>query len=307
MDKYIDLFGYRHLNQPYAFKGSWWKIIRPPTLTGSIMPMIYGTLIAVSGQWQSIRYDHFVLFLFIGVMVQMAVNMLNDYFDFLKGQEEGKWSEASRSKIGITPYLQQVPFVFIVLVVLFSILTLWLAIKTSMMIITIGIAGLVLGYFYSAGRSSLSTLGLGEMAAAFSLGWFPIMIASYIQTGHVTGDTLLLALPFCLLIASMILTNNTRDIEKDHSTRNTIAIRIGHQKAYWLLFCIVIAAYISVFVLMFFGLLPLTASIVVLAFPTAVSLFRHMHPESDTIKKGMLQAAIHHFIFSSLLIMCLIV
>ncbi|QGH33791.1 hypothetical protein GI584_07055 [Gracilibacillus salitolerans] len=307
MDKYIDLFGYRQLKYTYEFKGSWWKIIRPPTLTGSIMPMIYGTLIASGGQWQTIRYEHFLLFLFIGVMVQMAVNMLNDYFDFLKGQEEGKWSETSRSQIGVTPYLQQVPFVFIGLVVVFSSLTLWLSIQTSLMIIVIGVAGLVLGYFYSAGRRSLSTLGLGEIAATFSLGWFPIMIASYIQTGSVTGETLLLALPFCFLIASMILTNNTRDIDKDQSTRQTIAIRLGHLKAYWLLVCIIIAAYTSVFVLMFLGLLPFLTSIVVLALPSALSLFRHMHPKSNTLKKGMQQAAVHHFIFSLLVIIGLIV
>ncbi|WP_163582483.1 prenyltransferase [Gracilibacillus saliphilus] len=302
MDKHIGLFGYRQLNHTYKYQGSWWKVIRPPTLTGSIMPMIYGTLIASGGDWEAINYQHFLLFLVIGVMVQMAVNMLNDYFDFLKGQEEGKWFEVAQGKIGVTPYLQQIPLVFIGLVIVCSSLTLWLAIRTSLVIIAIGITGLVLGYFYSAGRSSLSTLGLGEVTSIFSLGWFPIMIASYIQIGFVTTETLVLALPFCFLIASMILTNNIRDINKDQSTRKTIAIRIGHVKAYWLLILIVIAAYLSVFILIMTDLLPFTASVVLLAFPVSYRLMTYIKPTSNSIKKGMRQAALHHFIFSLLLI-----
>src|SRR5699024_7796987 len=213
MENKISLFGYKQIPDYYQYNGTWWKVIRPITLTGYIMPMIYGTVIAT--KQSSIHIGHFLLFLMIGFLIQAAVNMVNDYFDFLKGQEEGKWGKVRTAKRGVVPFLHQVPYLFLSLLCLVSILTLYLAYETSEMIIVIGIMGFALGYFYSAVRYALSTLGLGEICAVFCLGFFPVMIAGYVQSGEISYQTILLALPFCFLIASMILTNNIRDIKKD--------------------------------------------------------------------------------------------
>ncbi|WP_160141774.1 prenyltransferase [Salicibibacter halophilus] len=238
------LFGYKAMPDSYIYHSNWFRLIRPPTLTGSVMSITAGTLLAA--QYVDFNGMLFVILLITSVIVQAAVNMLNDYFDYMKGQEEGKWEVLEESAADFRgPHYAQVPYVSIGLMVLVSALTLWLAQESSFWIIPIGVIGLVIGYCYSAGRRSLSSLGLGEIAAAISLGPLPIMIAVLVQGAPITIETLLYAFPFSLLMASMILTNNIRDIKKDSSTRRTVPIRIGRKNAIRLLLVILTATYIS--------------------------------------------------------------
>src|SRR5699024_12564635 len=121
----------------------------------------------------------------------------------------------------------------------------------------------------------------------------------YIQNGSISWQTILLALPFCFLIASMILTNNIRDIKKDSPIRRTVAIRIGHKKAYILLGLLLFLAYFSVMCLSVVNLLPVYTFFTLLAIPIAIRLLHYMHP--DTLekdrRKGMAQAGFHHSVF----------
>lgn len=136
------LFGYKEMPESYIYHSNWFRLIRPPTLTGSMMAVTAGSLLAT--QYVNFNVFLFVVLLITSVLVQAAVNMLNDYFDYMKGQEEGKWQVIGGSSTDLRgPHYAQVPYVSIGLMVLVSVLTLWLAQESSFWIIPIGVIGLV--------------------------------------------------------------------------------------------------------------------------------------------------------------------
>ncbi|GAA3716549.1 1,4-dihydroxy-2-naphthoate polyprenyltransferase [Salinicoccus jeotgali] len=289
------LLGYRNMASDFSYHSTWFRIIRPVTLTASIMPVTAGTLIG--SHLTGLNFSHFIVVLITSVLIQAAVNMLNDYFDFMKGQEEGKWYAHSQYTSFLTPHYRQVPYVSAVLVFIVSILTLWLAANSSFWIIPLGITGLVLGYCYSSGRRSLSSLGLGEVAAAISLGPLPVIIAMLVQGAGMDWMMLIYPLPFALLMATMVLTNNIRDIEKDWSTRRTIAIRIGRERAIILLAVLLILTYIS-------SLLVYSSMWVLLSLPAAVALIHRFYKSEG--HNPMELAALHHVAHSAVIISAII-
>jgi 1,4-dihydroxy-2-naphthoate octaprenyltransferase len=289
------LLGYRNMASEYQYYSNWFRIIRPVTLTASIMPVTAGTLLA--SQVMDISLLRFVVLLVTSALIQAAVNMLNDYFDFMKGQEEGKWHNKNSSVAFLTPQYKQVPYVSILLVVVVSILTLWLATESSLWIIPLGVTGLILGYCYSAGKRSLSSLGLGEVAAAVCLGPLPLIIAMLVQGVPMGWEMLLFPIPFSLLMASMVLTNNIRDIEKDSSTRRTVAIRVGRVKAIYLLIAILALTYIS-------SILIYSSAWVLLSLPIAIVLVNRFHQPNAHNHMGM--AALHHLSHSLVIILAII-
>lgn len=282
------------MTSDYQYHSNWFRIIRPVTLTASIMPVTAGTLLA--SQIVEFSLLRFVVLLVTSVLIQAAVNMLNDYFDFMKGQEEGKWHDKSLSPHFLTPQYRQVPYVSIVLVAVASILTLWLAAESSFWIIPLGVTGLVLGYCYSAGQRSLSSLGLGEVAAAVCLGPLPLIIAMLVQGASAGWGILMFPIPFSLLMATMVLTNNIRDIEKDSSTRRTVAIRIGREKAVYLLTAILILTYIA-------SLLIYASAWVLLSLPVAIALVHRFYQPDGQNHMGL--AALHHAIHSLVIILAI--
>lgn len=83
----------------------------------------------------------------------------------------------------------------------------------------------LVGFLYSAGPRPLSALGLGEVTAAVSMGRVVTVLAYGVQRPVHGGLVWFASVPMALLIGSMILTNNIRDIEKDLPSRRTVPIR----------------------------------------------------------------------------------
>lgn len=291
----IQLFGYKHMKSDYHYYSDWFHIIRPVTLTASIMPVTVGTLLAA--QLTDLSITLYITLLITSVLIQAAVNMLNDYFDFMKGQEEGKWHDVSPSNSHFTPLYSQVPFVSLSIVAVVSLLTLWLASESSYWIIPLGISGFILGYHYSAGIHSLSSLGLGEIAGAICLGPLPFIIAILVHGAPFSWEMLLHSLPFAILMATMVLTNNIRDIKKDSSTRKTVAIRIGKKKAVYLLTGLLALTYIS-------SLLIYASLWILLSLPLAVTLIHRFYQKEGA--NPMEIAAKHHMLHSTAIILSII-
>jgi len=91
---------------------------------------------------------------------------------------------------------------------------------------------MITGIKYSAGKHSLATLGLGEVVVFLFLGVVVTTLAFFVQTNIVLHYVIALSCIFGLLIATMILTNNIRDIKKDTGHRITIAVLLGVRGRY---------------------------------------------------------------------------
>lgn len=81
-------------NQNLTYRNSWFQIIRPLTYTATLSPAIGGT--ALASTKGPVRIDLMIYVLVVGLFVQSAVNMLNDYYDYQKGQDQEKWASSQK-------------------------------------------------------------------------------------------------------------------------------------------------------------------------------------------------------------------
>ena len=63
--------------------GVWWRLMRPHTLTAAVMPVLIGTAMAYDeGKFNP---PLFAAMLVASILIQSAVNMFNEYFDYKRG------------------------------------------------------------------------------------------------------------------------------------------------------------------------------------------------------------------------------
>lgn len=284
----------------YLYRFSWFQLIRPMTFTGTISPILVGSALAARrGQF---RTDIFLWFLIAALLVQSATNIFNDYFDFKNGQDQEKWELSEDSQPGFAPWHHLMPLAAGALLLAAVFIGAWLASQSSYWTVVIGSLGILFGFAYSAGKRSLSARGFGELTAAIFLGLVPTTLAYALQGNTWDGSIIALAIPFALLISTMILSNNIRDIEKDQGFRRTLAMRLGRIHAPHLLTMILAMVYIWSAALIFFRIVPWTSAIMFLALPLAIKLrwcYRQDASRKDEAA-GMMWAARHHWTFGLL-------
>lgn len=284
-----NLFQYRH---------SWFHLFRPLTFTGTIAPATAGAILAFS--YGSFNFIWFIVFLIAILLVQAAINMLNDYYDFKRGQDFDKWVQPFESGISHGPCHASLPKVAGGMLLAASLIGLWLGMMTTPWIILIGIAGITAGWLYSGGPRPLSSIALGEAIAFLFMGPAPLFVSLLIQGHLIRLEALLISLPFALMISTMIMTNNIRDIKKDRGHRVTIPILLGKNNAVKLLSLLLAIGYVSMIGIVWKGLLPWTVIFSLLALPLAAKLihsFRSSASRSEELA-AMKVAAIHHWTFS---------
>ncbi|GAB3057189.1 UbiA family prenyltransferase [Virgibacillus ainsalahensis] len=284
----------------YYYRNTWFELMRPMTLSGTITPVLVGT--GFAGVTGPIRLDIFIALLISALFIQTATNVLNDYYDFKYGQDKEKWILTNDSNSNHGPAHHLLPFVAGLMFIISILIGLWLAFSTTMWVMLAGTLGIAAGFKYSAGSHSFSSIGMGEVVAAIFLGPVITILAYIVQGNSLDFQILAISVPFALLIASMILTNNIRDLKKDIGFRRTLANSLGRKKSVRLLTTLLILPYITVILLTIFQFTPASVLVVVLASPFAVRLFwsfRKNATHSDEVS-GMKWAARHHWVFGLL-------
>ncbi|GAA0446415.1 1,4-dihydroxy-2-naphthoate polyprenyltransferase [Lentibacillus halophilus] len=288
-------------NQPiYYYRASWLQLLRPMTLTGTVTPILAGTGIAAANG--TIQPDLFLAMLAAALLVQSATNLFNDYYDFLHGQDKPKWTTDIVHAKG--PSHHAVLYIGVAMLVIAMSIGGWLATQSTWWILPVGMAGILFGYLYSAGPRPLCSIGLGETVAFTFLGPVVTILSYVVQGNRMDVPIIAISLPFAWLIASMILTNNIRDIEKDGPFRRTLATILGRARAVRLLMVVLVLPYVTVIILMTAGFLPVSSTIVLCATPLAIKLlwsFRS-HAERTDERSGMKWAAWHHWAFGLLMV-----
>ena len=73
--------------QQYSTVRKYWHLMRPHTLTASIVPVLVGTATAklfLLGSQDRIKFSLFLAMLIACLLIQAATNMFNEYYDFKK-------------------------------------------------------------------------------------------------------------------------------------------------------------------------------------------------------------------------------
>jgi 1,4-dihydroxy-2-naphthoate octaprenyltransferase len=135
----------------------------------------------------------------------------------------------------------------------------------------IGILGLAAAFFYSASPMQLMSGGLGEGLIFLAFGPLLSWGAYYVQTGKLSILGAVVSLPLAFLITAIIWINEFPDLEADvAAAKRHLVARLGLELSRWVYAALMLAPFVSLFVLMEIFHLPdlIIASLVTL--PLAV-------------------------------------
>jgi len=209
---------------------AWYKAARPRTLTATYIPLLLAAVLAISeGVFDLFR---FVLALIGAVSLQIGANLVNEYFDYVRGSDAEKEAGQGmiiRNKV-LTP--QEVRTGATVSIVLGVLIGLILVALTGPLLLGIGIGGVLVVILYTAGPLPLAYIGLGELTVFIFMG--PLMVegAYYVMARRFEVEPLYIALPIAFLTAAIMHANNVRDLEADRAAnKRTLAVIFGRRTA----------------------------------------------------------------------------
>lgn len=211
------------------------QLMAPHTLAPSILAVLFSiiyTAISFSGTINLLLA--FVLFL-ICTLMQAAANTLNDYLDYKKGTDsrENSSEDAFDAVLvynNINP--AHVLIFAIAQLIVAALLGCYIVYISGIIPLVIGIIGAVVVVIYSAGRTPLSYLPIGELAIGITMGGLIPLACVYVLSGVLDWWLALVALPLMIGIGMILATNNTCDIEKDIAAhRHTLAVTLGRDNA----------------------------------------------------------------------------
>lgn len=207
----------------------WLLAIRPKTLPAAVGPVAVGSAMAF-------RDDGFAalpaLACLIGsLLLQIAVNLANDYFD-------GKNQIDTAERLGPVRVTQsglltpgEVRGGMVLTFLLAGPVFLYLAMVGGLPIVVIAIASVLAALAYSGGPFPLASNGLGEVFVFIFFGLVAVGGSYFVQTGGLTWQVFFAALPPGLLITAIMVVNNLRDIAGDaRAGKRTLAVILGRAK-----------------------------------------------------------------------------
>lgn len=257
-----------------------WCLAAPHTWAASIMPVLLAIAFSCARGYAVSVITSFVL-LVIAVLLQSAVNTLNDYFDYVKGADSAddnvEVDDAVLVYNNIRPQsARNLAIAFVGVAFALGIYCIWLAGWVPLVIALVGIATI---FLYSGGMTPISYLPIGEAASGVVMGMLITFASSVVLTRTVEWLVLAWSVPLALGIALIMLTNNTCDIEKDISAkRRTLPVLLGRARAMRLYQGLVIAwlACIALIVAIWYtGGLLFVPFMVFAAYPLAKALVKN--------------------------------
>ena len=214
--------------------------------------------------------------LFFALVAHAGANVINDYYDALSGCDaantERQFPFTGGSRFIQNGVLSQSATGIFGHALLAAVVPagLWLTAVSASGLILIGLAGLVVGWSYSAPPLKLQSRGLGEFA--ITAGWLLVVVGSdFVQRHGFSFVPVAAGLGFALLVANVLYINQFPDVKADAGAgKNTLVVRLGVDKARWGYVAIAALAYGWPLSMVLLGHLPATALIALL--PAFVSI-----------------------------------
>ena len=251
----------------------WVLAIRPKTLPASICPVIVGTALAIADK--EFKTLPALAALVCSLLLQIGVNLANDYFDYIKGIDTSDRLGPIRvTYSGLIP-APHVKWAMGITFVLVAVIGMYLVTVGGWPILTVGTASILAALAYSGGPFPLASHGLGDLFVFIFFGLVAVCGTYYVQSLQLTPLALYSAVPVGLLITAILVVNNLRDILTDRRTgKNTLAVKIGDRGAKIEFVLLLAGAYAAPVILFIIGKGSIFALLPLVSLPMAVSLSR---------------------------------
>lgn len=286
----------------------WWRLLRPHTLTASFIPVAIGTAMALS--IQDITVPLFLSMLLASTLIQVSTNIFNEYYDFINGLDHADSIGISGTIVRdhISPKtILRIAYIFSGVAILLGI---YICIYTSWWIFFTGLICILVGYLYSGGPYPISATPFGELIAGAFMGLCIILISFFIQTGTITLGVMLVSGPTSILIGTILMANNIRDLADDKAHgRKTLAILVGRRYAVFLLTSMLASAYLWLLALIFYNFLSYWALLTFASLPKALQAVNGFQNKTtaEQMMPAMKATAQTNTLFGLLLVLALVV
>src|SRR5579872_3911246 len=221
----------------------WFFATRPFSLTAAVVPVIVGTLVAAEHRFNVL---YFLLALIGSLLIQSGTNLINDYFDFIKGIDGPDALGPKGMLVRGIFSTRQILWFGVACFAAGAAIGLLLVALTGLGLLWLGLASVVAGFFYTAAPVSLAYIGLGELTVFFFMGPVMVLGAYFVQTGHYAWQPFIVSLPIAFLVTAILHANNLRDLDGDRAKgKRTIATFIGRRPANWEYYLLIGATYVA--------------------------------------------------------------
>ena len=242
-------------------------ITRMPFTSASILPIFaVGAYFAGTGD-NLFNITNFILCL-LGVMIaHLSSNVLNDYFDVKDGTDEEnsdyfqQVSGGSRAiELGLITLngTKKLGFILTTIALIIGGIILYSTNPANInSVIICALAGLFLGYFYTAPPIRLvARKGLGELTIFLTFGplitlgtAFAIFDGDLASTEHLI-NCLYIGIPMGLLTTNILLINEFPDMESDQKThKNHLVVTFGKENSRWIYLFILVLSILFTYIL----------------------------------------------------------
>ena len=268
---------------------AWLLATRPKTLSAAAVPVMIGTAFAWRNTSEQFNWIPAILCLLFAWIMQIDSNLVNDYFDFKKGNDDETRLGPKRacSEGWITS--DAMVWGILITTLLGCMTGIPLILYGGLEMVMVGIACVVFCFLYT---TLFSYHGLGDILVLLFFGIIPVCCTYYVcmplHQQIPTGEVIASSIACGLAIDALLIVNNYRDIGNDRSNgKITLAVRLGESKTRRLYESIGYIAAGIMIILVFFDLYQTDKFIPTYAiYLIYIILHRQSYQEMKRINKG---------------------
>ncbi|KAG8195415.1 hypothetical protein JTE90_013873 [Oedothorax gibbosus] len=203
--------------------------LRPWSFSASLVPVALGAVLAYKTT-ENFDLAIFAITCLTAVSVHAAGNVVNTYFDYMKGIDSRRSGDDRTlvDKILTPDDIVHLGVVLYTLGCVGFIGTVWASDAKMEHLALVYFGGLSSSFLYTGGIG-LKYIAMGDVLIIVTFGPLSVLFSFMAQTGYVDFYTLFYAIPLALNTEAILHSNNTRDMENDQNVGVvTLAILLGY-------------------------------------------------------------------------------
>ena len=252
---------------------AWLLATRPKTLPAALSPVIVGAAAAAGdGAFAALPA---LAALAGALLLQIGVNLANDYFDFHSGIDTAERKGPLRvTQSGLIPP-GQVRLAMAAALAAATLVGVYLVARGGTPILAVGVASILAALAYSGGPWPLASKGVADLFVFVFFGPVAVCGTYFVQAGALTPAPAAAAIGPGLLITAILVVNNLRDIETDaRAGKRTLAVRLGARGALAEYVLLLVGAFLAPPMLLAGGVRGAAILLPLLSVPLAIPLVR---------------------------------
>jgi len=210
----------------------WIRIVRPGTLGAGAAPVFVGLIVAA--EERTFDWTIALVTLLAALSIQIASNLINDYYDFHKGLDKaGRLGPKRAIAEGeVTP--QTMKRAIIIDVTIAVLCGLYLTLVGGLPILMIGCVSLLCAWLYTATPYSLSYLGIADLFVLAFFGPIATVGTTYLQLEQFSEKAFWFGMVNGFISMGILTINNIRDIDSDKKAgKRSVVVRFGKKFGEW--------------------------------------------------------------------------